>query len=445
VLGIFSRRADPRAGFARHFDAGVEAHLRGNAELSIEHFRECLEISPERWDLFQHMAAVHSDITGDIEESVRLLRYARRLRRRLLSPPGGPPPYCFLQAPWGSDVAGIASIEGVVKRELLQGGDSKKIVLYAPERHSTPSHALLDKMAAYITVVTNEGELPRPLDAMLSVLDDYSLCKSIDGLYKHAWHACAEITRAWETSGRGALLSFSQQELHRGSAYLRKLGVPENAWFVCLHQGPQDIAPYTSGVQLVTQRGGWVVRLGGSNDAPRPTMPRVVDHALQPDMGADLDIWLLGACRFFIGSQSELASVPPLFGTPCVLINWSPAGRRPLSSRDVYIPKLYNAGSPRRLLTFGEIMAPPLGHASRYEHAPALELAPVANTADEIREVVEEMLERFDGTPRYSEHDEVLQSAFDAVAQSNVCFGGARAGRGFLRRHSWLLLNVSNF
>lgn len=423
MRALFSDTLNP------HFDAGMQAHSRGDARLAMEHLHECLAMSPDRWDVLQHMAAVQSDIVGNLEEAARLLRCASRLRRRLHTPPDGTPAYCFLQAPWATDTASIASMERLIKREILQGHDPKRIVLYAPEYHG---HALLDKMAAFITVVADHARLPLPLEAMLSVLEDYSLSESLDGLHKHAWHASADIIRAWESAERGPLLSFSQQEVDAGSAYLRKLGLPDGAWFACVHPGTEDWAAYAPALESIARRGGRVVRLG-------------LDHTPRADAGHSLDIFLLGACRFFIGTQSDHALVPPLFGRPCVLTNSWPAGRRPLNSKDIYLPKLYNAGLPRRLLTFGESMAPPLGHAVRYEHARALDLSAVANTAEEICEAVEEMLDRFDGTVVYSERDELLQSAFDAVAETNLCHGRARAGRGFLRRHSSLLLNVSNF
>lgn len=414
------------------------AYRQGNADVSIRHFQRCLEIFPDRWDVWQHMAAVHSEVTGDIEESVRLLRCGKRIRTRLFTPREGAPPYRFLQAPWGSDLTHTASLEYLIKREILQDGDPRNIVLLAHTRL-----ALLDKMAAHITIVSEKSALPLPFDAMLSVLEDPFLCESLDGLTKHWWHAFAEIQHAWETARRGPLLSFSAREREKGLAYLRRLGVPDGAWFVCLDTTAPDMKAYRPALQAVTQRGGWVICLGGAaGDAPALT-PGVVDCA--PDTRDDVEVFLLGACRFFIGTASGHAFVPPLFGVPCVLTNWSPAGRRPLNSRDIYIPTIYNAGSPRRLLTFGEFMAPPLGHAPRYERAQALKLNPVPNTADEIAEVVEEMLERFDGTLRYSERDETLQSAFDAVAQNSLCFGSARVGQAFLRRYASLVMNVSNF
>jgi putative glycosyltransferase (TIGR04372 family) len=128
-----------------------------------------------------------------------------------------------------------------------------------------------------------------------------------------------------------------------------------------------------------------------------------------------------------------------------VLTNWFPIGQRPFNGRDIYIFKLYRAGFPPQQLSFAEMMAPPIGYAPRYVHAEELGLVPVSNTPEEIREVVTEMLDRLDGTLSYTEADEALQSAFDAVAETNLAIGNARAGRDFLRRYSRLLVGFAQY
>jgi putative glycosyltransferase (TIGR04372 family) len=256
------------------------------------------------------------------------------------------------------------------------------------------------------------------------------------------------------------LLSLSEAEMTKGRAYLRELGVPDGAWFVCLHvresgfkqeQGfnaiesvlSAQIGSYLPAVRAVIERGGWVIRIGDRKMQPLAPMPRAIDYAHSALKSEWMDVFLLGACRFLIGTSSGPAYVPPLFGIPCVLTNWLPTGQRPFNGRDIYIPKLYQAGFPPRQLSFGEMMAPPIGYAPGYVHAEELGLAQVPNTPEEIREVVIEMLDRLDGTLSYTEMDQALQSAFDAVAETNLCIGNARAGRAFLRRYRNLLTGAA--
>ena len=87
------------------------------------------------------------------------------------------------------------------------------------------------------------------------------------------------------------------------------------------------------------------------------------------------------------------------------------------------------------VLPFAEAMAPPFRHQFcpvPYEHA-GVEI--VDNTAEEIVELVEEMLARLDGTADYDGEDEALQDAFNALASFEALGVTGRAGRAFLRRY----------
>jgi putative glycosyltransferase (TIGR04372 family) len=172
---------------------------------------------------------------------------------------------------------------------------------------------------------------------------------------------------------------------------------------------------------------------------PLPPLPRTIDYAHSASKSEAMDIFLMGACRFFIGTSSGPAYVPPLFGIPCVLTNWAPTGSRPFNQRDLYIPKLYRSGDPPTLWKFDMFLAPPVGYAATYKPPDTLDLAPVFNSPEELREVVVEMLDRLDGRLRYTQEDEALQTTFDAVALASRCIGNARIGRDFLRRHADLL------
>jgi hypothetical protein len=76
-------------------------------------------------------------------------------------------------------------MEHLIKRELLRDGKPKKLVLLCPDSERPGNRVLLDKMAPYITVVRDEEQLPRPKETMISALEEYFLCESLDGLTKH--------------------------------------------------------------------------------------------------------------------------------------------------------------------------------------------------------------------------------------------------------------------
>jgi putative glycosyltransferase (TIGR04372 family) len=445
--------------YLAHFAEAVRHYQRADGNRSVLHFQEALRARPDQWAAMHHQSITFSQLIGDIEESLRLLRASRRIREQEAMPQGKLP-YRYLSSMWAAQIGHIANMEHLIKREILQGRDPRNMYLYCPESLTPANPALLEKMAKYITVVRREADLPCPHAMMLAVWEEYFLCESLDGTTKHWWHASPEIFRAWEEAGRAPILSLSAAELQRGRATLQSLGMPEGAWFACLHvrEGGfkqalgygavesglnAEIETYLPALRAVAERGGWIVRIGDSKMQPLPGLPRTIDYARSTVKSDWMDVFLLGACRFFIGTSSGPAYVPPLFGIPCALTNWLPAGQRPFNGRDIYIPKLYRAGDPARMLSFAEMMAPPVGYAPNYAHAAEFGIAPVPNTPEEIHEVVTEMLDRLDGRLAYSEQDEALQATFDAVAETNLCIGNARAGRDFLNRHAHLLANAA--
>jgi len=401
------------------------------------------------------MAQIQLQLIGNVHEAIRLFKYARRLRERVNTPREGKLPYRYLDPMWAAQIGHIANIEHLIKREILRGQDPKRLVLLCPEKPA--NQALLDKMSAYITVAASEAELPYPQDVMFSVLEEYYICESIDGLLKHWWHASPEIFRTWEMAGRKPLLTLTDEEQTRGRAILQNAGIPNDAWFASLHvreggfkkeQGRAlqesglnaDCATYIPAIKQVIDRGGWVVRIGDPAMNPLPPMQGFFDYARSGLKSEWMDVFLLGACRFFIGTSSGPAYIPPLFGIPCALTNWYPTGSRPFNSRDIYIPKLFRAGKPSRMLRFEDMFTPPFGYALHYVDSEIMSLSAVSNTSEEICEVAVELLDRLDNKLAYSSEDRSLQETFEAVAETNFCLGNARMGTAFLRRHKNLLM-----
>ena len=66
-----------------------------------------------------------------------------------------------------------------------------------------------------------------------------------------------------------------------------KIGIPLTDWFVCFHtrgteansNRNQAIQNFIQGIKVITDAGGWVVRLGNSSMIPLPDMDKVIDYA----------------------------------------------------------------------------------------------------------------------------------------------------------------------
>ena len=153
------------------------------------------------------------------------------------------------------------------------------------------------------------------------------------------------------------------------------------------------------------------------------------------DLKSDwMDVFLCAVCRFFLGTASGLAHLPPVYGVPCALTNWSPAGMRSSYGADRFITKMIWSRKDKRLLNFREMMNTPVNHwqYSLFYNQRGLDL--IDNAPEEILGLVREML---------SERKENLsenQLRFEELAaREPVCYGLSPLGREFADKYSHLI------
>lgn len=236
---------------------------------------------------------------------------------------------------------------------------------------------------------------------------------------------------------------------------MRKLGVPDDAWFVTLHvregsylaaHGSPDahnthrnsnVLDYLEAVQEITARGGWVLRIGHPNTRPIPKMARVIDVA-HIDTCSEFDIFLLGTCRFFLGDSSGPVVVASTFGRPAVAANFEMGGG-PFQASDLYIPKLYRSLSVKSVLSFERSLAPSLfrPHDAALLAREGVEV--IDSSPDEIADLTREMLDRFEGKCAYSPEDDASQDQIFRLFPEGAVRPNSRMGREFLRTYRHLL------
>ena len=263
------------------------------------------------------------------------------------------------------------------------------------------------------------------------------------------------VEREW--GHRPPLLELNEAHRRRGQAWLAALGVPRQAEFICFHSrepgySPQDeavhafrnssIENYLPAVSELAGRGFWCVRMGDPSMRRIGAMDKVIDYAHLDSRSDWLDVFLCASCRFFLGSCSGLLNLANVFGRPCAVANQAPLSHvYNFGINDIAIPKLLWSESERRHLTFGEVLR---SDASNFRVAKLYEergLRPVENTAEDVRDLALEMLERSEGRAVYTEKDEALQQRFTALMRpGHHSYGGInRVGREFLRKYESLL------
>jgi putative glycosyltransferase (TIGR04372 family) len=279
-----------------------------------------------------------------------------------------------------------------------------------------------------------------------------------DGSDTYFCEGMGAIQEAWEAKNLPPLIKLTDEDRDFGMSQRSVLGIPEDAWFVCLHvrssgfhkEGNNahqahrnaDIKSYLPAIREVVRRGGWVVRMGDRTMPPLPAMEGVVDYAHTSVKSQRMDIILCASCRFFVGVASGLSHIPTTFGVPCVMTNWCSNAFPVYSKQDLFLPKLESSVSEGGLLSFSKWLAPECrswSYAGLTLDAHGIRV--LDNTEDELREVVVEMIDRLDGRAEYSLDDRSRLAAFNSIATKNGLIGYSRIGRDFLSRHAHLLLD----
>ena len=177
---------------------------------------------------------------------------------------------------------------------------------------------------------------------------------------------------------------------------------------------------------------------------PLPAIDRVVDYATSTLRQDWMDVFLCGACRFFIGTSSGLYTVAHAFGRPIVQTNYLPTSTLSLGTKDLFLPKLTRYRRTGELMPFADLMGPPFNNAGNDAlYREVFDVTIINNTPEELLEVVEEMMDQL---AQHDQEDDALQARFRALtAEVGTLVGlpgvplNCRIGSAFLNRHRDLL------
>ena len=278
-----------------------------------------------------------------------------------------------------------------------------------------------------------------------------------DGEGRTRWYApwAAAVQNAWRDRGRGPVVELEPEERATFRKTLAQaFGVPEEAWYVVLHvreggyhaaghrahEGTRNarIETYQQAIDFIRDQGGYVVRGGDPSMHPIPQQDRVIDYATSPLRSPELDILLCADCRFFIGTNSGFSLVPPIFGRPCVLTNWSPIAIPNWYPDDIYIPKLIRHREDGRYQTFQEMFSSVTGW-SQFARDFRGEWEIVDNEPEDLRGAVAEMHARLTGGATLGADDGDRIDRFHQIACANGGYVGSQPGALFLATYSDLL------
>lgn len=263
-------------------------------------------------------------------------------------------------------------------------------------------------------------------------------------------HDCSEfiaIQRQWIAEARAPLLELSAEQIEYGCGVLAKMGVPKGAWFVGLHVRNDtwdqvrnsNIESYWPAIDAIHQSGGYVIRMGDRRMVRIPPRNGLIDYAHTTHKSPEMDVFLWGACRFFVGTPSGPASVPPTFGKPCILTNWAPLYAQWCYHNDIYVPKLYFDHTKGSVLTLAELNVNGLGFATSATYLKSLGIELVENSPEEIKQAVLEMMHRLSPYPKLQKATESkYQNLWRIWADDSFRVTNGTISEFFVDRHSYL-------
>ena len=346
-----------------------------------------------------------------------------------------------------------------IKSALLGWSPWYHFILLAPTR-DVANPSMLGYWEKYIKIIRNPVliNLLRPLRAVPYLQRRLAFVNLPDGSISKHVPANYLIQAKYESElGGQPLLNISDRDYENGWRCLRGFGVPQDAWFVCLHVREGGYHPsleYHSyrdagisdsmlAVKEITKRGGWVIRMGDPSMTPLAPMDQVIDYVHSDAYRDWMDVFLFSQCKFVLGSTSGAVEIAKVFGVPAVLTNYVPMGHGAHSGNDIWTPKLFWSNGEERYLTFLEVLLSPLRNFSRTETFENQGISVLDNSPEEIRDLAVEIMERLDGKALYSAADEDLQIRFNSLLAADPIYAtGARVGRDFLRTYAWLLPDV---
>lgn len=356
----------------------------------------------------------------------------------------------------------VFHLDAYIKAGILGLRSFKKPILLLNTNNTVTNPAYLKYWSRYLTIISDpftvvclskiEKYLTVPLNWLLP-FDEKTMFIQIAG---------GVVQKRWHEEGRPPLLTLTDEDHERGWQCLRSLGVPDDAWFVCLHVRESgwcdgravseafrnaDINTYLPAIKTIVGAGGWVVRLGDPSMTPLPPMDHVIDYAHSKAKSDWMDVFLCASCRFCIGTSSGMHTIPTAFGVPIVMANCLPTVLSfSFPPQDTFIPRLCWSMKENRYFTFKELFSPPVSISISQYGYDRLGLKVIENSAEEINDLVTEMIARLDNTIEYTEEDRQLQERFQTLTADCGALHGssevavnARIGRDFLYKYSSLL------
>ncbi len=247
-----------------------------------------------------------------------------------------------------------------------------------------------------------------------------------------------------------------KKHLEIGEKFLKKMGFKGNDWFVTLHiregfkektqENFRNSNPlnFVKAVEAITNKGGFVFRMGDSKSSKMPKMKNFFDYAHSQYKTELLDIFLAAKSKFCIGTPSGFYPVASTFGVPVLLTNLAQFTTfLSLNRHDIVIPRLIKNEKDSKYIKFKTIFSGPFLWFDSDQQFKKNGVISVENDENDICRGVEEMINKI----LNNEEKNILQKKVDKIVQNEVSklhnikiSPLASISKSFLQRHKNYLI-----
>lgn len=235
----------------------------------------------------------------------------------------------------------------------------------------------------------------------------------------------------------GSTLKLGSELISKGADTLEKMGIPRGSWYVCIHArergysvNDDDLHDYRNfdfeslnlAIKEIISRGGYCIRLG--HKTARTGLDQIegfFDYANSEYVSDEMDLFLCGSCRFFLGNTSGLFILPSIFTVPVILTNVIPITSMPFQAHDLSIFKKILNLNTGKLMTIKEMLDSEIVHFRVGALYKKQNLSYIDNSPEEIRNVTLEMLELID-RKKLNEESELMKKFRRLVQPHHYCF-----------------------
>lgn len=367
---------------------------------------------------------------------------------------------------WSTQIGHLGMLDILFRMQDLGWWSGEPVIVVRRNLIANPAFLSLFQCRCRIVVI---GEtIPETLAEELLSLQrwcglNFNAFRLPDGRVVPWQEAGALAMVQWEQDGRGDPLGDAyDRELGSTNApnetfqrLRQRAGMGPDDWYVCLHT--RDAAHYFEfggtgqthrnapieasfeAIRFVTDKGGWVIKLGGPDSPKLPHLERTIDYALSEFRSDVMDIHLIRHARAFVGTTSGLTNVAISLGIPCAIVNAITTDAQLWNENVRFAPKPVRRADGT-MLTQHELTTAPwrwrvfdasvLGRSGAY---------PQTNSADEILGTVREVVAVAEGTS--TEYEAGYQAAsLLARWRSDLSvpyyYGAGRISIDFLARYA---------